>query len=204
MELAPIETMEHAPIPWAAEAGAVLRAVVAFDARLVGHGAVGALAADALAQRVLGVDAEPGAVAVSRAVEARALAGRRLVLAPEAEVAERRRRRPPASAARPRSMPHLHQAVRTGTAEGLGACEQGAAAGEGRERRGGAADECAAGWCEAARPVRAASERTGCTRRAEYIVLDVQDATGVAATAGDRVLLAAAAALNELAPVIFG
>ena len=118
--------------------------------------------------------------------------------------AERRRRRPPASAPRPRSMPHLHQAVRTGTAEGLGACEQGAAAGEGRERRGGAADECAAGWCEAARPVRAASERTGCTRRDEYIVLDVQDAAGVAATAGDRVLLAAAAALNELAPVIFG
>ena len=118
--------------------------------------------------------------------------------------AERRRRRPPASAPRPRSMPRLHQAVRTGTAEGLGACEQGAAAGEGRERRGGAADECAAGWCEAARPVRAASERTGCTRRDEYIVLDVQDAAGVAATAGDRVLLAAAAALNELAPVIFG
>ena len=50
----------------------------------------------------------------------------------------------------------------------------------------------------------AASERTGCTRRGEYIVLNVQDAAGVAATAGDRVLLAAAAALNELAPVIFG
>ena len=128
------------------------------------------------------------------------LAGTRL----SSREAERRRRRPPASAPRPRSMPHLHQAVRTGTAEGLGACEQGAAAGEGRERRGGAADECAAGWCEAARPVRAASERTGCTRRGEYIVLDVQDAAGVAATAGDRVLLAAAAALNELAPVIFG
>ena len=128
------------------------------------------------------------------------LAGTRL----SSREAERRRRRPPASAPRPRSMPRLHQAVRTGTAEGLGACEQGAAAGEGRERRGGAADECAAGWCEAARPVRAASERTGCTRRGEYIVLDVQDAAGVAATAGDRVLLAAAAALNELAPVIFG
>ena len=44
--------------------------------------------------------------------------------APWGGEAERRRRRPPASAPRPRSMPHLHQAVRTGTADGLGACER--------------------------------------------------------------------------------
>ena len=58
--------------------------------------------------------------------------------------AERRRRRPPASAPRPRSIPLFDDALRDGHDERLGSCERGAAAGEGRERRGGAADECAA------------------------------------------------------------
>jgi hypothetical protein len=64
--------------------------------------------------------------------------------------AERRRRRPPASAPRPRSMPRLHQAVRTGTADGLRTCErrQGCVVGAGSGATGWLAGRAGSGRAE--------------------------------------------------------